>query len=269
VVESASIAGRVILTACKVSEATTCEVGLNLDNSDKFHLIGQRLSLEETIPVDAVGINNSVVNRVDSRGSVFILLQPTLPTENVSAVEYSLPAPLVPLMVASTVSYTAHPDDPVLGSLTFDLTLSNISTDFEIKDLTAVVYVPAYDRLDSFDYAISKGAKAKVIFNAPTRAISVKIPKIKSSSSHQVELVIKATRINMDSFGDSALRETGVNVELKDPAKLSFELVPTKKLQVKYQYIVEAYIACVDVVGDMGEAQRVDNPRRFLAPSDR
>jgi hypothetical protein len=42
VVESATIFGRVLMT-CKVSEMTHCEVGLNLDNTDKFHLIGQRL----------------------------------------------------------------------------------------------------------------------------------------------------------------------------------------------------------------------------------
>ena len=102
--------------------------------------------------------------------------------------------PAVPLVAASSMTYAVVQDDTSLGSMIFELTLTNVSTELEVRDLTATIYVPAYDRLESMDHASSKGSKARVNFNAPTRTISIKLPKVKCNSTCQVEIFLKVRR---------------------------------------------------------------------------
>lgn len=129
--------------------------------------------------------------KVDSRGSVLFSAKPDNPLENISVLEYSMHAPLVPLTMASLASYEPVENDPSLGSLGFEVTLTNISTDCEVKDVVVVVYVPAYDRLESFDFDCSKGSKGKVVYNAPTRSITIRIPKLKPGVSCKIDMLLK------------------------------------------------------------------------------
>lgn len=101
-------------------------------------------------------------------------------------------ATTVPLMMSSSVYYELVPNDPSsLGSLTFEVIVTNISSEFSLVDLVVMVYVPSYDRLDSFDHDCTKGSKCKVVYNAPTRAISIKCPKIKPGVSYKIDMILK------------------------------------------------------------------------------
>ena len=52
-----------------------CEIGLNLNNSEVFPLIGHRLSEMEAIEAEEVNIDMTNVKKIDSRGSIITNLQ--------------------------------------------------------------------------------------------------------------------------------------------------------------------------------------------------
>jgi hypothetical protein len=90
-------------------------------------------------------------------------------------------------------------------------------------------------------------------------------------------VLTQATRIDVESFDSGVLRGAGISLELKDPAKLSFEIAPVKKTvsrsllsgaavrfikttaangnklnitsKVKYHHLPETYVATVEVAG--------------------
>jgi hypothetical protein len=82
-----------------------------------------------------------------------------------------------------------------MGTLAFEVNLTNTTTEMNLKDVVVMVYVPAYDRLESFDHDCTKGSKCKAVFNAPTRTISIKCPKIKPGVGYKIDMVLKVRAI--------------------------------------------------------------------------